>query len=299
MGLALGKKRRTIAGMGGWRMPLVFSLVLCTAGAWLAEAQFQPAQWFGESGRGTRDRGDSGRRWAMYEGEMQNPLDDPPDAFEETEFAFARLRFRSQRARGWYLPWGIDANQADRLFAKVLRRLTRIHVRSVEHIVDVDSDEMFAWPFLYAVSVADFEITDSQAARLREYFARGGFLMVDDFHGEAEWDEFSRVLSRILPDADVIELPDDHQIFHTVYDLKQRVQIPGLNVVRGRGYERGGVEPHWRAAVDENGRVLVAMCFNMDVGDAWEWADSPEYPEEYATMAYKLGVNYIVYAMTH
>ncbi len=284
--------------MHGWPRWLVSALVLVTAGAWLAEAQFQPSQWFGEE-RGARNRSAGGQRWAQYEGEMQSPVDDPPDAWEETEFAFARLRFRSQRARGWYLPWGIDANQADRLFSKVLRRLTRIHVRSVEHIVDVDSDEMFAWPFLYAVSVGDFEITDAQAARLREYLNRGGFLMVDDFHGESEWDEFSRVLYQILPDAEVVELPDDHPIFHTVFDLKQRVQIPGLNVVRGRGYERGGVNPHWRAAVDDKGRVLVAMCFNMDVGDAWEWADSPEYPEEYATMAYKLGINYVVYAMTH
>jgi len=235
----------------------------------------------------------------MYEGEMQTPVEDPPDAWEETEFAFARLRFRSQRGRGYYQPWGIDANQADRLFSQVLRRLTRVDARSVEHIVDVDSEEMFAWPFLYAVSVGDWAFSDSQAARLREYLHRGGFLMVDDFHGDVEWDEFSRVLAQILPDAEVIELPDDHPAFHTVYDLKERVQIPGMNVVRGRGYERGGIEPHWRAAVDKKGRVLVAMCFNMDVGDAWEFADPAEYPEEYATMAYKLGVNYIVYSMTH
>jgi hypothetical protein len=259
------------------------------------------AQGFGRmfGGRDRQPRVDSGRRWAMYEHEMQNALDDPPDAWEETEFAFARLRFRSMRARGWYLPWGIDANQADRLFAQVLRRLTRVHVRSVEHIVDVDSDEMFNWPFLYAVSVGDWEIEESQALRLREYLRRGGFLMVDDFHAEAEWDAFYHVLRQILPEAQVVELPDEHPIFHTVYDLSKRVQIPGLNVARGEGYERGGVSPHWRAAVDEDGRVLVAMCFNMDVGDAWEWADHPDYPEEFATMAYKLGVNYVVYSMTH
>lgn len=260
----------------------------CVLGALLAHAQLTEPT-----------RGHRGNRWAMYEGEMQNPLEDPPDAWEQTEFAFGRLRFRSQRARGWYLPWGIDANQADRRFSKVLQRLTRIHVRSVEHIIDLRDDEVFDWPFLYAVSIGDMEISADEAARLREYLLRGGFLMVDDFHGEQEWGDFMAILAQVAPDAEVIELPDEHPIFHTVYDLTQRIQIPGLNVVRGRGYERGGVEPHWRAVLDKDGRVMIAVCFNMDAGDAWEWADSAEYPEAYATMAYKLGVNYVVYAMSH
>jgi hypothetical protein len=97
----------------------------------------------------------------------------------------------------------------------------------------------------------------------------------------------------------VIELQDDDPIFGVVYDLKRRFQVPGLNVVHGPGYERGGVVPHWRAVVDSKGRVQVAICFNMDIGDAWEWADLPEYPERYASLAYRIGVNYVIYAMTH
>lgn len=251
------------------------------------------ATWSGaQSGRAQR-------RWAVYEPEMQTPIEDPPDAWEKTEFAFARLRYRSSRDGSWYHRWGIDSNRAERHFSAGLRRLTRVHTRSVENIVDIDSDEIFDWPWLYAVSAGDWELTDAQASRLRKYFDRGGFLMVDDFHAEPEWRSFMDGIDRILPRAQAMELADDDPIFHTVYDLKERFQIPGMNVVNGPRYERGGVVPHWRGILDDKGRVRVAICFNMDLGDAWEFADAPEYPERYASLAFRLGINYVIYAMTH
>jgi hypothetical protein len=239
------------------------------------------------------------RRWAIYESEMQNPADDPPDAYERTEFAFARLRFRSPMDGFYRSRWGTDSNKSERQFITGLRRLTRIHTRSVEEIVDIDSDEIYQWPWLYAVAIGDWALSESQAARLRNYFERGGFLMVDDFHGEREWRDFMAGINRIFPRGSLVELQDDDPIFHVVYNLKDRVQVPGLNVVHGPGYERGGIVPHWRGIVDEKGRVQVAICFNMDIGDAWEWADYPPYPERFASLAYRIGVNYVVYALTH
>jgi hypothetical protein len=240
-----------------------------------------------------------GNRWAKYEYEMQDPVDDPPDAYEKTEFAFGRLRYRAFREGGPYARWGIDANKSDRLFVEGLRRLTRVHTRSIEEIVDIDSDEIFNWPWMFAVAAGDWRLSPEHATRLRAYFDRGGFLMVDDFHGDREWASFMAGIRQIIPDAKVIELEDKDPIFHIVYDLTKRVQIPGANVVNGPGYERGGVVPHWRAVVDDKGRVIVAICFNMDVGDAWEFADSPEYPERFASEAYRLGINFVLYAMTH
>ncbi len=241
----------------------------------------------------------TGRRWAKYEREMQDPAEDPPDAWEKTEFAFARLRYRSYRDRYYRWRWGIDANKSDRQFIQGLRRLTRIHARSVEEIVDIESDEIFDWPWIYAVGAGDWSFSDEHAARMKKYFERGGFLVVDDFHNEREWAGFMEGISKALPGHSVIELdPRDH-ILHTVYDLSKRVRVPGLNVVHGDQIERNGIEPHWRAVVDDQGRVLVGIFFNQDLGDAWEWADIPEYPEQYASMAYRLGVNYIIYAMTH
>jgi hypothetical protein len=241
----------------------------------------------------------SGRKWAMYEGEMQDPVDDPADADLKGEFVFARLRYRSPRDGGWYSRWGIDCNKSDRLFLQCVRRLTRIDAQSVEEIVDIESDDVFNYPWLFAVSPGDWVLTPSQAARLRQYFDRGGFLMVDDFHGERDWGNFMRGIRQIDPEAQAVELENADAIFHVLYDLTNRVQIPGANVVHGPGYEKDGVIPHWRAILDRNGRVMVAICFNMDVGDAWEFADSPEYPEKFASQAIRLGLNYVLYPLTH
>lgn len=238
------------------------------------------------------------RRWQQYEREMQDPAEDPPDAWENTEFAFARLRYRAN-GFGWGSRWGVDANKSDRQFIQGVRRLTRIHARSVEHIVDIDSDELFDWPFLYAVGIGFWQVSDSQAARMRQYFQRGGFFMVDDFHNDREFANFMAAMEKILPGCQAVELTDRDPIFQTVYDLSNRFRVPGLNVVHSDQIERGGIDPHWRAILDEKGRVIVAIVHNQDLGDAWEWADLPEYPEKYASMAYRLGVNYIVYSMTH
>lgn len=240
------------------------------------------------------------RRWAQYEYEMQSPTDDPPDALEETEFAFARLRYPSYNNRPRYMAWGIDANKSDRLFIEGLRRLSRVDGRSVEHIVDVDSDEMFNWPWVYLVSGGDWILDQPQADRLRKYFDRGGFLVVDDFHGEAEWEYFMSSMRLIFPDREPVELEDNAPIFHTVYDLSERTQVPGYQIVeQGIMYERGGVIPHWRVINDEQGRVQVGLFFNHDLGDAWEFADDPAYPEQFASMAFRMGVNYVVYPLTH
>jgi hypothetical protein len=240
-------------------------------------------------------------RWARYEPEMQHPVDDPPDAWEPGEFAFGRLRFRSPRDGyfGRHARWGTDSNKSERIFMAALRRLTRLHVRSIEEILDVDSDEMFNWPFLYAVGVGDWALTDSQAARLRRYFDRGGFLMVDDFHNEREWVVFMAGMHRIYPERQAVEIPDDHAVFQVAYDTRNPYHVPGYQIVWGQEWERGGVGGHYRAIMDDRDRVQVAVCFNMDLGDAWEWADAPEYPERYSALALRLGVNYVLYTLTH
>ena len=238
------------------------------------------------------------RRAGGLEWEMQNPAVDPPDAHEKGEYTFARLRYGGYT--GWGSGWGTDANKSERQFIQGVRRLTRLHARSVETIIDVDSEDMYDSPWIYAVEVGSWELSGPQATRLRDYLDRGGFLMVDDFHGTGEWQAFYESMHRVFPDRPVIELEDSNQIFHVIYNLDERFQVPGLQFVRsGRTYERDGYEPRWRAILDERGRVQVAICHNMDLGDAWEWADLPYYPEKFASLAYRIGVNYIIYAMTH
>jgi hypothetical protein len=241
-----------------------------------------------------------GRIWAQYEPEMQDPVDDPPDAARKGEFELGRLRYRSPRdGMTPYARWGIDANKGDRTFITLLRRLTRIDAKPIETIIDIDSDQIFDYPFLLAISAGDWELTPKQAERLRKYFNRGGFLMVDDFHNEYEWAQFMAGIRQIDPAAHVEELEDDSPAFHVVYDLNERVRVVGANVVYSGGVERGGTYPHWRGLIDSRGRMIVAICFNMDVGDGWEFADDPEYPERLSSAAIRLGVNYVSYAMTH
>ena len=107
-------------------------------------------------------------------------------------------------------------------------------------------------------------------------------------------------MSRVFPDRPVVEMENSDAIFHVLYDLDQRFQVPGISPLSGGvTYEQDGVEPRWRGIYDDKGRVMVAICHNMDLGDAWEWADHPRYPERYASLAYRIGVNYIIYSMTH
>jgi hypothetical protein len=234
-----------------------------------------------------------------YEWELQNPAEDPADAMEPGEFSFARYRYRSAGGRR-RSSWGTDSNKAERIFLQGVRRLTRIHARSVEQVVDAADDSIYNYPWLYAVEVGYWYLDDEHAKRLRQYLDRGGFLMVDDFHGSYEWANFEANLRKVFPERVILDLGDTDQVFHTLYDLTDRFQIPGHYFVwSGRTYERDGVDPKWRAVLDEKGRVQVLICHNMDLGDAWEWADDPQYPEKFSSLAYRIALNGIVYAMTH
>ena len=129
---------------------------------------------------------------------------------------------------------------------------------------------------------------------------RGGFLMVDDFHGTHEWAGFLQSMLRVFPDRPIVEIPETDEVMHVLYDLDKGTQIPGIYpLMYGRTFENDGVNPYWRGVYDDHGRLIVAINFNMDLGDAWEHADDPLYPEPMTAMAYRFAVNYVIYAMTH
>jgi hypothetical protein len=135
---------------------------------------------------------------------------------------------------------------------------------------------------------------------MRQYLLRGGFFMCDDFWGEDEWSVFMASMHRIFPERQVVDLPDADAIFHTVYDLDDRYQVASQgSVQRGRSYKCSPCPDRWRGIYDDRGRLMVAITFQSDVGDSWEWADAPDYPEKYAALGIRIGVNYVVYAMTH
>jgi hypothetical protein len=228
--------------------------------------------------------------------------DQSEQSTEHTEFGWSRLRYDTAGYGGFRYgggSWSRDYPKADRQFLLALRRLTRVDARSTEQVVDLNSDEIYNWPWVYAVQAQTWTFTEEQATRLRAYLNKGGFLMVDDFHGEADWQSFLNGMRLIFPDRAIEDLPNDDAIFHVLYDLQERFQIPGEQYVStGRTYEKDGYIPRWRAIRDDKGRVMVAICFNMHLGDAWEWADDPRYPENFASLAFRIGIDYIMYGMT-
>jgi hypothetical protein len=222
-----------------------------------------------------------------------------PQAFY-TEFQFARLQYQSTRDGFFRRRWLTDWPDAEQFLLRGVERLTRIDTALESRLVSVTDEDIFDYPLLYAVEPGRWRFSTEDAARLREYLLRGGFLMVDDFHGSSEWRGFVTGIRRVFPGRQIVDIPDSDSVFHTVYDLDERVQIPGIGAtMRGVTYERDGYEPHWRGIYDDHGRLMVVINFNMDLGDAWEHADVPQYALQYTNRAYQHAINYIVYAMTH
>jgi hypothetical protein len=227
------------------------------------------------------------------------------------EYSWSRLRYSMAGGGGGgygygrYATWSRDYPKADRQFLIAMKRLTRINARPVEQVVDLDApvgdpQAIENFPWVYAVQVENWTFSDPEAKRLREYLLKGGFIMVDDFHGAADWEHFMTGMLMIFPDRPIEDLTDKDEIFHVLYDLTDRFQVPGEQYVwSGRTYEKDGYVPEWRAIKDDRGRVMVAICHNMHLGDAWEWADDPRYPEKFASLAFRLGINYAMYGMTH
>jgi hypothetical protein len=236
----------------------------------------------------------------------------PPDWQNKAEWVFGRLMYPThpnamfgRRGRDWregYTSWTQDYPRADRHFAQAVRRLTRIDVRSVEQPINLDDgDDVYNYPWLNAGEMGDWKLTDSQAKKLRDYLLRGGFLMLDDFWGPQEYARFEESMKMVFPDRPVIDIPDADPIFHTVYNLNDRYQILGEWALHNsrNSYRAAGTVAHWLGIYDDRGRIMVAICFNSDVGDSWEWADEASYPEKFSALGVRLGVNYVVYAMTH
>jgi len=221
-------------------------------------------------------------------------------SWPDSEFHFVRM-FYNGGGRGWGGgSWTTDYPEAEYHFTKAISRLTIVDIGEQARMLDVTEDTIFDYPWLYAVEVGRWSLDDTEAARLREYLLRGGFLMTDDFHGSRQWEIFMDSMQRVFPDRPVVEIEDGNEILHVLYDVDERIQVPGIYaLMSGMTYEQDGVTPHWRGIYDDHGRLMVAINFNMDLGDAWEHADDPRYPEPMTALAYRFAVNYVIYSMTH
>ena len=214
----------------------------------------------------------------------------------EDEFTFVRLKYRGRRSI-----WDIDWPASDRNFIFQLRKHTNINVSSEEKIVDINSKELFHYPFAYMLEVSRLILTEAEAKNLREYLLRGGFILVDDFHGGRQWKQFHKQFKKIFPKREPVDIPISHPLFHCFYDINELMQIPGAGAaLRGKTYEkRDGRPARCLGVYDDNGRLMMMINFNSDLGDGWEHAAENFYPRERSDMAFKLGINAVVYALTH
>jgi hypothetical protein len=204
------------------------------------------------------------------------------------EYTFVRTIYQSPMRgygrRGGYGyygggSWAVDYPEADNNFIVGLREWAGTNLK---------------------IAPGFMELTPEQAARLREYIMRGGFIFLDDFWGEDEWQNVQEQFRMIVPEYEIKDLPLNHPIFHSYLDVEEVVQVPNVyNAQRGVTSEKGGIVPHYMGVENKNGRLVAFIARNCDLGDAWEWINSPEYPVKYGLPAYKVGINVVIYAMSH
>jgi len=230
--------------------------------------------------------------------------------FAKDVFTFVRIRYSSYGRGAWGGrggDWRTDYPYSDLNFSYRLHQLTAMEVNPDGKILELTDPELFNYPFIYIVEPGDLYFTELEVKALRGYLLNGGFLMVDDFWGEEEWYNFYDQIKRVFPNREPREIPLDHEIFSAVFVLKEKPQIPNIGLaLRGRSqgitWERPDArQVHYKALYDDQGRMVVIICHNTDLGDGWEEEGVDEwYFREFSEKkAYPMGINIVFYAMTH
>jgi hypothetical protein len=248
-------------------------------------------------------------RWIGVELNAQAP---PVPAAPDPRFAGLQWGFVRVHYTAWTMPprpglspydepWYIDAPAADWNLSRRVRTATAIQVNDPIEI-KLEDPELFNHPWIYMVEGGNLRLKEAEVPILREFLLRGGTLTFDDFHGPIEWANVEGELKRVFPDRRIIDLPKEHPIFSCFYKFDSFPQTPGLgSFLMGRTWEKGGIVPHLRAIEDDNGRAMVLINWNVDMGDGWEWSNASEYPGyvKYTAMAYRMEINEIIYSLTH
>jgi hypothetical protein len=222
------------------------------------------------------------------------------------EWTFVRIKYESWnttnfRARYWSDPWAIDGPAAEQNLSRRLRTVTAIRVND-PIVLTLEDPQLFAHPWIYFVEPGNLSLKEREVPILREFLLRGGTATFDDFHGPIEWAHVEQELARVFPDRPIVDLGPEHPIFSCFYEIDEYPQIPGLgSFFRGQTWEKGGFVAHLRAVLDDNGRPMVLINWNTDMGDGWEWSNAEEYPGyiKYTAEAYRMMINEIVYSLTH
>ena len=200
--------------------------------------------------------------------------------------------------------WAVDFPKADQQFLIALKRLSLVSASGEENSIQLTDPRLRQLPFLYMLEVGSMALQEDEVIALREYLQAGGFLVIDDFWGSWAWENLENEMQKVFPQRSIVDIPPEHPIFHVFYNIDEVVQVPNLrngieSAYGGQTHEYDGVTPHVRGIFDDEGRLMVLINWNTDLGDAWEWADHPHYPLQFSTYAFEMGVNFVIYAMTY
>ena len=229
-----------------------------------------------------------------------------PPQFAKDVFTFVRIRYdRSGYGRGG--GWATDLPDSDLNLSFRLQQMTSLKVDPDCRILNLTDSELSDFPFIYIVEPGSLYLNDHEVAALRKYLLNGGFLWLDDFWGELEWANMEGELKKVFPDRDFVELPLSHPIYHCVFEIKSKAQVPNIALgvdsqFHGITWERPDAQQvHHRAIFDDKGRLMVLATHNTDNGDGWEREGENDYYFHNFSekIAYPLAINVIFYVMTH
>ena len=254
----------------------------------------------------------SQRPWSRGEVEFRGgvPEWERDEELPNDQFTFARIQYDSWGGSGWRGrgKWSVDWPESDLNMSFRLQQLTALKVDPEGTVLNLTEDRLFEYPFIYIIEPGELYFSSEEVGALRKYLLTGGFLMVDDFWGENEWANFAREMKRVFPTREIVELPIEHEIFQCVFPLKEKPQVPNPRTAmkgaqHGITWERWDAEtPHYRGIYDDDGRLMVVICHNTDLGDGWEEesrAGQWYFKEFSEPKAYPMGINIIFYSMTH
>lgn len=210
-------------------------------------------------------------------------------------FRFVRIQYETTSRYGmarWGETWNHDHPTAELNFYEALLRTTAVHIEGPPLVLTLDDRRIFEYPVLYLCEPGYWTATEEDASNLREYLERGGFILFDDFRGEREWEHFLEQVKRVFPDEEPVEIPETHPVWNIFYDIDP-IEAPS-NVSGGR-FDK--YEDQYLALFDDNHRMIALICYNQDIGDGWEWPN--RNLENASTISFQMGVNFILYALTH
>ena len=222
-------------------------------------------------------------------------------------WTFVRIKYTANTPAGrmryeyWGEPWAIDAPAAEQNLSRRIKTVTAIEVGE-PLVLELEDARLWEYPWIYIVEPGNLALQEAEVPILREFLLRGGTLVFDDFHGPYEWENLANEMRKVFPERPIVDIPTSHPIFACFYRIDRYPQIPGLgSFFSGRTWEKGGFVPHLRAILDDQDRPMVLINWNTDMGDGWEWSNAEDYPGyiRYTAEAYRMGINLVVYSLTH